>query len=619
VKLLHDLVAYSERHGLLTPFHTVSVDGCLHLGDREPRVEPYDKPLRIQAPIVKRTGQVIRPYDGYDNEAYVLGMDGAHEPTDSDERMHAFWARQEEIARASGDAEALAAIERARGDRSWLAAARKATSALFARKPKQVKHAMLVLSVGGARFTDRPLVRAHFERALSEEANEKGPDFCLVTGRPCHAVLLHASVPGVPGAGAGFPLVSFNQKTATQHELQQGKNFPVSLYAMRSYTAALTHLLATQSFRVGVSVCGVLWGPPDARALAAVIGSFSTEEPISEAWAAVEKLAASGSDEKLYLLFLKGSQGREAILGYDVLRSSTAASALVRFRDYFRVALRDGTSYEPTLLAKLRAVTPANLGSRKNKDAGQVLDAIAKVRAIESLLSGGCLPEDMLGRICASLTPLDVADSESEKAARKARYAAARTQLQWFAFAYGKKKHAPDKRLCMNDPIQKPTLEDFGLSSERPPPGSPDFQLHDFIVIGRLISLEESITYQAHKRSIGASSLPMISVNLAVWYQDHFRRLHTAIDKLARSGRRGTYFTRQAEEAAAQISSVERLARTTPLGVIERAAILFGYTKQDAFARQLRRFLSAEAKKKRAAAEGSTSAGADAKTDRAAE
>ena len=617
MRLLHDLIEYSERQGLLTPFHVVSVDGCLRLGGALPRVEPYDKSIRIQVPIVKRTGQVIRPYDGYDNELYVLGMDDAHE------KMLAFWTRQKEIARASGDAEALAAIERAAGDSSWLADARKAASSLLARKPKQMKHVMLALSIAEARFVDRPLVRAYFERALAEEANEAGPDFCLITGRSCNAVLLHASIPGVPGAGAGFPLVSFNQKTATQHELPQGKNFPVSLYAMRNYTSALTHLLATQSFRVGVSVCGVLWGPPEARPIATVIGSFFTEQPLAEAWAAVEKLATSGSDEKLHVLFLKGSQGREAILGYSAPLASVAAAALLRFRDCFRVVLHDGTSYEPTLLAKLRAVTPANLGSRKNKDAGQVLDSIAKVRAIESLLSGDGLPEDMLGRILASLTPLDVADSESEKVTRKARYAAANAQLQWFAFAY--KKHEP-KRHCMIDPIQKPTLEDFGLSPERPLPGAPDAQLHDFIVIGRLISLEESITYQAHKRHTGASSLPMIGVNLAVWYPDHFRRLHTAIEKLARGGRRGTYFTRQAEEAAAQISSVERLARTTPLGAIERAAILFGYTKQDAFARQLGRFLSAEAKKKRAAqvkddkdAADKDAANIDSKTDHAAE
>lgn len=609
MKLLHDLVDYSERHGLLTPFHTVSVDGCLRLDGKKSRVEAFDKPLRIQVPIVKRTSKAIRPYDGYDNEAYVLGIGAG----DDDERMLAFWTRQEEIARASGDDDALEAITRVREDRSWLAAARKVAVELFAKKPKQMKHVMLALSIGETRFVDRPHIRTYFERTLTEKANEEGPDFCLITGRRCSAVLLHASVPGVPGAGAGFPLVSFNQKTATQYELQQGKNFPVSLYAMRSYTSALTHLLATQSFRVGVSVCGTVWGPPEARAIATVIGSFSTEEPLSEAWAAVEKLAASGSDEKLHLLFLKGSQGREAILGYDVLSSSAAASALVRFRDCFRVVLRDGTSYEPTLLAKLRAVTPANLGSRKNKDAGQVLDPVAKVRAIESMLSGSGLPEDMLSRVLSSLTPLDVADSESEKTSRKARYAAAKTQLQWFSFAYEKKP----KRPAMNDPTQKPTLEDFGLSSERPPPGSPNAKLHDFIVIGRLISLEESITYQAHKRHIGASSLPMIGVNLAVWYQDHFRRLRTAIDKLARSGRRGTYFTRQAEEAAAQISSVEQLARTTPLGVIERAAILFGYTKQDAFARQLGRFLSAEARKKRTAT--ATSAEDNAKTDHAAE
>ena len=583
MRLLHDLLDLAVKENLFSAFQPVTVHAKLVISaDGSARIDAFEKKSqRIEAPVVQRSGTVVRPYKGYDNEEYSLGI--VLDKERSAARFEAYWAQTEEFIRASGDHKALAAVQAVMGNRRWLTTARAEIKKFLAKaKAKsQSPHVMLALALEDGLLLERPRIREYFERSLQSSMNdEEGPDTCLVTGRKCNAVVLHDGVQGVPGTGGNFPLISFNQTTSTQGGLEQGFNFPVSPYAMKGFTAAANYIVARNRFNISPSTSGVLWGPSEAPAIAKVIGN-SRQEDLQQAWATLESL--SGSKEPLHVLFLKGSQGRLAILSYSTVPTGKAVTSLLRFRNHF------GTSTsEPSVIGRLRAVT-ASTGNTKDNESRQILDAMTRVRTIETLLNGEPVPADVYSRIIHALSPSNLmeTDRESNKAARKAAYYAALCQLAWFEFVLSIQgiKIPTTRRTWFMTTTEEPKVEQFVI------PRSPGAVRMDEYFIGRLIAIEEEVRRQAHKRSMGgASSLPLASINPAVWYEDHFRRMRTYEEKLARRGIHGTIFTKQASEVITELQNLDLFTRSSPFTSIGRASLCLGYDHQRAFNKAHRRW-----------------------------
>jgi hypothetical protein len=574
MRLLHDLLDYAIQEKLFTPFWAVSVNAKLIIGaNGYVGIEPFDKGVRrISVPIVKRTGLVVRPYALYDNEEYSLGV--VLDEDRSKQRFDAYWEQTEEHVRKAGDRKALAAVRATMANWRWLKGARATVEKIQSAMKGESRHVMLALALeDGELLVERPAIRKYFETTLEDSmSDEDGPDTCLTTGRKCTAVLTHDAIQGVPGAGGNFPLVSFNQATSRQGNLQQGRMFPMSTFAMKGYTAGLNALVANNRFNISPSACGLVWGTKAAPHIARVI-SLAKQEDLQPAWAALE--AFRTSDETLRVLFLKGSQARQAVLSYRTVPTKTAVETLLRFREHFR------TDYaEPSVLSRLRAVSPS---TGKDNESRQLIDGMSKVRAIEAMLNGGTgsgekpmlIPADVISRIVHALSPAHLVDDRDS--AKAAQYAA-RCQLAWFEFVLFEKPNLPGRRSHMEN--EEPRIDAYvHQKGDR----------LDAYNIGRAIALEEAIRGQAHQRDYGASSMPMASINPAVWCQDHARRIRTYVEKLGRRGRKGTHFTRLLDEVMIGID-VTTISRTTPFSAVEQAQLCLGYSQQQGYIKAYRRW-----------------------------
>jgi hypothetical protein len=346
--------------------------------------------------------------------------------------------------------------------------------------------------------------------------------------------------------------------------------------------------MACSRFNISASTCGVVWGPAESSSIAKVIGTMRQDEDLQQTWASLEPLHAS--KDPLHVLFLKGSQGRPAILSYLIVPTGTAITSLLRFREHFRTK-----SSEPSVIGRLRAITPPS-GKAKDKESRQIVDGMTRVRTIEAMLQGEPVPSEVYARIIHALSPSNLTDADrgSSKAARKGAYYAALCQLSWFEYvlAYdGKFK----RRYRDMDSTEEPKIEQYVITR------APGAERMDEYIIGRLIALEEAIRYEAHRRHVGgASSMPLATVNPAVWYQDHFRRMRTYDEKLSRRGIRGTMLTKQAREVTVELQSIGTIKQTAPFTPAGRSSLGLGYVHQDAFIKAHRRWSYDSRKAKRA-------------------
>lgn len=567
MRLIADLLDYAEKEDLFTPFVSASIQLRLTIGRTGfVSLEALPKEARsLTAPRIERTGNGIVPYHCYDNQEYVLGIGGGDK---TQQKFDAFWTQTQGMLRACEDRTALTAVRAFVKDKAGLRAARKAYAKLAAGKAGQ--NVMIALAVGSAGLVaDRAAVRDHFRREMKREMTVEGPDICMVTGKPCNAQRLHARIKGVLGTGMPVPLISFDKKTSTQEGFEKGFNYPMGRYAMNGYTSALNHLVATSSAKISDAVSVVFWGPPQAADLARVISPYTTWENRQIAWKAVHAMVTQKGDSDLHVLYLKGSQGRIAVLGYDVMPARSAAVSILRFREHFGDA---------SVVYKLQS-----LGAKRSDGSFfEVVDGMSKAAVIRALLGGALIPEAVLSLILGRIQPMDWTREEVPPHAQ--------CRQEWFEFDLILAGHKPPPQWRKPMPatiLEEPRLEDFVLTDTSPPEMAP-------YLVGCLVALEQSIKRQTHRRAVGGGpAVHLACSNPAVWYVDFNRKLGHYEEKLGYS----TQLTRLVEDVVVQIKNIEFLTQSTPPSNRQKALIVHGYRQQSSFNHMLGRWSRQEWKR----------------------
>lgn len=572
MKIIEDLLAYAEQHGTFSPFHRVAVQFQLNLSrDGSADVRRLDR-VSLEVPQIKRQGVVVVPYMMYDDESYVL---------DGGPKFDAFWDQTCGALRKCGDRVALAAVEAFLGDASAIKDAKDQFRALLKKTDKGSK---IALSLDDEFLVDRPRLRAFFLDQQKDVFAKEGPDLCMVTGRRCHAVRLHPSIRGVPGTGIPVPLISFEADTSRQSGFGKGTgclSYPMSPYATNGYTTALNDLLRSSSAPIDTTACVVCWGPPEARNIAQAVSPYTKREDREAVWRGIETL--KNSESNVHLLFLKGSQGRIAILHYDVLPARDAATSLLRFEDHFGYVERGndgrptGRVLSPSIVGKLQALGPSKKNGSGADEKRQVLSAITKAQTIRAILTGEKIPESAMRSIKARLSP-----REWEKSARdgtKAVPVHAKCQLDWIEFDVNNDDgHYVPKRKIM-EIAKDPELKDYLIDPRRDP-----------YRVGVLISLEQAIRSQAHSRDVGGGPSFLACVNPAAGFRELGRKVTLYRQKLKRHGVPFTRYTNDFENIVGELKDQDLVSRTRPMSDEFKAILMLGYEHAERYVRDRRIF-----------------------------
>lgn len=576
--LIENLYQYAVENGLLLPFVDRSLAFRLNL-DANGFVDLVKVDDTVAVPRTPPRGNKVEGYHLHDTPLFVFGR------PDSDSDKHkkraavgtaAFWAFTDQILTAAGDEEALQAVQAAKADSSWIKKALKTVGD---------SKGFTGLAFEGTYLLDRPKVRAYLKRQFEKSCEEaSGPDICMVTGKSCTAVRCHEAIKGVPGTGSGAALISFHMKSVCSPSFEQGDNYPMSYTAMSGYTSALNTLMETSSAIITTDqkkggTCAVVWGPPEANAIAKVVNLFSNPEDRKAAWEVVEQLQTS--TEMLHILFLKGSKGRIAILSYDLRPVAEVAKSLCRFREVFGDEASIASALDHT-------------GSEKGY---QPLSVPEKLAATRALLFGQQLPEQLISSLSGALNPKDVVNTE--------RWAI--KQLQWLDLGEVLGGDPPTvhwrtlwkKERMINE---KPRIENYL--------NEPDVLREKdwFFAVGRLINLLIVVQRQALGREVPSSYSTQVNLavtNTAAWLVDFGRSLDIYEDKLNRRRYFDRTFLKMALDLLGKLPPIE----DRPLrSVREAASVQRGYYAQRLFATDYFAWKKAEREAKAAKAEESVAA-----------
>jgi hypothetical protein len=556
--LIADLYDYANAHGLgLTPYINRKLTHRLVL-NRDGYVDLIEIDEIRPVPFVTRTSGV-KANPLHDTAPYVLGLSGGKSDQYGQKRFQTFWDRTEALMVEAGDTVALKAVQALRADKSWpKQAAKKIGDGVW-----------IAVALGETLLLDRPLVKKHLEEVFAKTMAAEGEDSCMITGERCVGVATHDPIVGVPGTNSnGCALISFNDTTATQGRLKQGANFTVSYKAMKGYTAAFNDILRTAKAEYGpfkkpgregplYGTCGVFWGSTIAASIAIVTKPFSTQDEREKAWAEIEAHANEGGD--IHMLFLKGSKGRIAVLSYEIRPARTVAQALLRFRRYFDGPHRGHVSVGG-------AVLQADVRER------DLIAGTLRVEVVRSCLVGAPLPGRFVNHLLNTFDPTEPVRDKF--------------LLRWLEF-YNLLK---PKDIPTMDLENKPQLSNFVYEDD-------DNQAY---ILGRLIALEYAIKQTAHKRRMPIAptlaSLARACRTPAAYVERFVHMVSVYEDMITRRNA-----SRELSRLAREVARTLRPAlgqQTTPLSLMERAAVYQGYYHQTAYNIALKSFRWEERKRK---------------------
>lgn len=155
---------------------------------------------------------------------------------------------------------------------------------------------------------------------------------CLVTGKECSIIPLHASIKGVYGAqSSGANIVSFNLDAFRSFNKEQGYNAPVGESTTFAYTTALNTLLGRDSKqRMSIGDASTVFWSEKNTAFESDFSLFFSEPPKDDPDAGIRKVKAlfesvsSGaycnddSDSRFYVLGLAPNAARIAVRFWEV-------------------------------------------------------------------------------------------------------------------------------------------------------------------------------------------------------------------------------------------------------------------------------------------------------------
>jgi hypothetical protein len=178
---------------------------------------------------------------------------------------------------------------------------------------------------------------------------------CMITGRPCIHARIHPKVEGMPGSDGKAPLSSWNEDNykyvylngqGGQVHRDQGDNFTICNKASFGYALALTDILSKVgrkdrtkgSFKTTENAVVAIWTPdPDldlaCSAIINICAPYSTKECVQGAWDFLEKEIGTEREDTIYILPLRGSQGRISTMGLEQVPYKDIISNIFKFRE----------------------------------------------------------------------------------------------------------------------------------------------------------------------------------------------------------------------------------------------------------------------------------------------
>lgn len=217
-------------------------------------------------------------------------------------------------------------------------------------------------------------------KAEVEQASNRKPMVCLITGNLASATRLQPSIKGVRDANTtGADIVSFNLRAFESYgkEKRQGENAPISEAGSFAYTTALNHLLrkdSTQKIQVG-DASTVFWADaPDELEtnFLDLFGEPRKDDPdcnvkaLESLYRSVETggFVTDSDTTRFFVLGLAPNAARISVRFWQV---GTVAEFAGRIRQHFDDLKIDRASYDPPYLSLFRLlVNIARLGESKN-------------------------------------------------------------------------------------------------------------------------------------------------------------------------------------------------------------------------------------------------------------
>ncbi|MFP4581895.1 MAG: type I-C CRISPR-associated protein Cas8c/Csd1 [Desulfococcaceae bacterium] len=198
-------------------------------------------PRPVNAPAVKRTAG-IRSGFMMDNTGYVLGADNKGKPERALDTFEAFKEFHHELCDDIQDEDVRAFLKFIE---NWNPA-----DAPSLENWEEMAGLNLVFQVEGKtnRYLHQlPAVQEKWVNYQMETGSEITAN-CLVSGKPAAIARTHPVIKNVRGAqSSGAAIISFNQDAFASYGKKQSFNAPVGESAAFAYTAALNHLLASDS------------------------------------------------------------------------------------------------------------------------------------------------------------------------------------------------------------------------------------------------------------------------------------------------------------------------------------------------------------------------------------
>lgn len=243
--------------------------------------KPVPRSLSVPQPQKRASG--IAPNFLWDKTSYVLGVSSTSKRADKE---HAAFKSAHQAWLAGQTDPGLTALLR------FLAlwTPDQFVGPLFT---EDMKDTNLVFRLEGEKLFLHDRQSAFELRTKLMEPTEDGTLWmrCLVTGELAPVARLHPSIKNVDGAqSAGASIVSFNQRSFTSWDKEQGANAPVSDAATFAYTTVLNHLLRRdpsnrQRLTIGDTTL-VFWAeaedPDDAEAAESFFAALTNDRDTDE-------------------------------------------------------------------------------------------------------------------------------------------------------------------------------------------------------------------------------------------------------------------------------------------------------------------------------------------------
>jgi CRISPR-associated protein Csd1 len=211
---------------------------------RQPNVKGLPIPRRMAVPTVNRSSGVASAF-GRENAEYLLGLgDDPKTPA-----RHAEFKRFQLSALAGETDEGLVALRRfverwQPSDFDALAKSENLTPKdIAALKTTVIGIALESERLAGKLITDRPIAKQLWNKLYKDAAAGLPVGVCAVTGQCGPTELVHPKIKGMPGAGTGAALVSFNFDATLSYGHKKSENAQVGRLAAMKYTTALNFFL----------------------------------------------------------------------------------------------------------------------------------------------------------------------------------------------------------------------------------------------------------------------------------------------------------------------------------------------------------------------------------------